>query len=209
MARVTRRRLRNAEGCEPCKGGARVQSTEYRGRSRPLPDAIQVCPYRQGRSPRVTINGGVRRGSLGRYAVPTLPDTGIKVLNGRRRGRTALSGRFGAAGGGQAVKTTCKGANRPEACAKVQRLSQISEYGVQSTEGTGWQSDTGAWGRRNRGAEGQGQRAQVNRAGWVHGYSWHAKPAHRPSLPSNKTPVAHSSAAAVVITLSRHFPETS
>ena len=37
----------------------------------------------------------------------------------------------------QAAKITCKGANRPEACAKVQRLSQISEYGVQSTEGTG------------------------------------------------------------------------
>ena len=101
----------------------------------------------------------------------------------------------------QAAKTQCKGANRPEACAKVQRLSQISEYGVQSTEGTGWQGDMGAWGRRNRGAKGQGQRAQVNRAGWVHGYSWHAEPARRPTLPSNQTPIAHSSAAAVVITL--------
>ena len=40
-------------------------------------------------------------------------------------------------GRGQAAKTQCKGANRPVACAKVQRLSQISEYGVQSTEGTG------------------------------------------------------------------------
>ena len=34
----------------------------------------------------------------------------------------------------QAAKITCKGANRPEACAKVQRLSQISEYGVQRSE---------------------------------------------------------------------------
>ena len=178
-----------------------VQSSEYRGRSRPQPDPIQACPYPQGQSPRETINGGIRQVSLGRYAAPTLPATGINVLNGRRRGRSALGGGLGAAGGGQAVKTTCKGANRPEACAKVQRLSQISEYGVQSTEGTGWQGDTGAWGRRNRGAKGQGQRAQVNRAGWVHGYSWHAKPARLPSLPSNQTPVAHSSAPAVVITL--------
>ena len=155
MARVTRRRLRNAEGCEPCKGGARVQSTEYRGRSRPQPDTIQACSYPHGRSPRETINGGIRRGSLGRYAVPTLPATGINVPNGRRRGRTALGGGLGAAGGvshsappfvrpaglwgelGGAKKSPCKGANRPEACANVQRLSQISEYGVQSTEGTG------------------------------------------------------------------------
>ena len=28
----------------------------------------------------------------------------------------------------------CKGANWPEACATVQRLSQISEYGVQITD---------------------------------------------------------------------------
>ena len=37
----------------------------------------------------------------------------------------------------QAAKTQCKGANWPEACATVQRLSQIYEYGVQSAEGTG------------------------------------------------------------------------
>jgi hypothetical protein len=35
---------------------------------------------------------------------------------------------------GQVAKTPSKGANPPEACAKVQRLSQISEYGVQSTD---------------------------------------------------------------------------
>ena len=40
-------------------------------------------------------------------------------------------------GRGQATNIACKGANRPEACANVQRLSQISEHGVQSTEGTG------------------------------------------------------------------------
>ena len=118
---------------------------------------------------------------------------------------------------GQVAKTPSKGANRPEACAKVQRLSQISEYGVQyrvqstdygvrnrglgRSEMRGIQGDTGACGRRNRGAEGQGLRAQVNRAGWVHGYSWHAKPAHHPSPPSIQTPVAHSSAPDVVITL--------
>ena len=43
----------------------------------------------------------------------------------------------GEVGEEQAAKTQCKGANRPVACANVQRLSQISEYGVQSTEGTG------------------------------------------------------------------------
>jgi hypothetical protein len=35
---------------------------------------------------------------------------------------------------GRAAKMPCNGANRPEACAKMERLSQISEYGVQSTD---------------------------------------------------------------------------
>ena len=100
----------------------------------------------------------------------------------------------------------CKGereqSSRGDWLAGVSSIGEAEEeYGVQSTEGACWQGDTGTWGRRNRGAKGQGQRAQVNRAGWVHGYSWHAKPAHRPSLPSNQTLVAHTSAAAVVITL--------
>ena len=116
------------------EGDDGVRITE-RGRSRPQPDPFQACPYPQGRNPRETINGGIRRGSLGRYAAPTQPATGINVPNDRRRDRTALGGGLGAAGGGK--RRRGKGANRPEACAKVQRLSQISEYGVQSTEGTG------------------------------------------------------------------------
>ena len=108
--RSKRRRQRAKVGPE-----YRVRSTEYRGQSRPQPDPIQACPYPQGQSPRETINGGVRRGSLGRYAVPTLPATGINVLNGRRRGWTALGGGFGAAGGGkrQRCRVTVQNGRRP------------------------------------------------------------------------------------------------
>ena len=40
------------------------------------------------------------------------------------------------------MRRPCKGANRPTAGAKVERLNQITEYGVQitekTTEGDGW-----------------------------------------------------------------------
>lgn len=41
----------------------------------------------------------------------------------------------------------------------------------------------------------------MKRAGWEHGYSWRRLAAQRPSLTSNQTPVAHSSAPGVEITL--------
>jgi len=101
----------------------------------------------------------------------------------------------------QRCRVTVQNGLRPVQKCKGKARFQSTECRVQSAEGTGWQGNAGAWGRRNRGADGQGQRAQVNRAGWVNGYSWHAKPAHHPSPPSIQTPVALSSAVAVVITL--------
>ena len=141
-----------------CKGGARVQSSEYgvqraeqatTGPNPGLPLPPRAEPARDNQ----------RGCTPGLARSVRSPDPTRDRYKRSKRPKERLDGpwrRLWGGGRGQAAKMPCNGAKRPEACAKVQRLSQISEYGVQSTEGTGWQGGTGAWGRRNRGAEGQG-----------------------------------------------------
>ena len=161
-----------------CKGANRPTAcgkvddkiTEYgvriteRGRSRSQTDATQSRPY-----PRAEPARDYQRGyTPGLARSVRSPDPTRDRYKRSKRPKERLDGpwrRLWGGGRGQAAKMPCNGAKRPSACAKVQRLSQISEYGVQSTEGD----------RRARGHGGMGEeeprrkRPRAESAGKPHG----------------------------------------
>ncbi len=108
---------------------------------------------------------------------------------GDRRGRFALGGGFRAAG------WVSHSAPPSGHCAGLPALEGGGATTVRGLRGSGWGM------RRRAGTNGPERRTRRPRVGWVHAYSWRPDAGQSPSPPSNQTPVAHSSAAAVVITL--------